>query len=277
MVHGTGAILVAVDLRARASAWLDDEPRVSVETLLGSETVPRGEPGARLRALVRVANSVLERSGGGGGMRVSVESDIPPGMGLGSSSAACVAAAGAAHGLFGTPGRDEVLRTAIEAERAEFPRASGADAAASVHGGAVRFDGAARRIACSPSLVPVIVPSSARHRTAEMVALVGRFKERNPARWARLCELESELLARAEPMLASGDAGGLAGLMRENHEYLREVGASTPELDAIVGAMGGGKMTGAGGGGCAVSFSDGRAAFRGDIGARIDARGLEVF
>lgn len=277
VVHGTGAILAAVDLRARAVARLDAEPRVTVETPFGSEVTERGGLGSRLRSLVRAANSALDDAGAPGGMVLSVESDIPSGMGLGSSSAACVAAAGAARGLFGKPGRKEVLRAAIEAERAEFPRASGADSAVSVHGGVVFFDGSVRALGCSPRLVPVIVPSSSRHRTAQMVADVYEFKERQPDRFARLCELESRILARAEPMLESGDAGGLAELMRENHEYLREMGASTPELDDIVKGMGGGKLTGAGGGGCAISVSDGPAGVPGDIKAGVDMRGLEVF
>ena len=274
VVHGTGAILAAVTLRARATARPDDEPRVSVDTMFGSETVARGEPGSRLRPLVHIANAALEA--GGEGMSISVESDIPSGMGLGSSSAACVAAAGAALGLYGEPDKKDVLRAAIDAERADFPSASGADSAASVHGGVIYFDGAARALPCSPDLVPVIVPSSSRHRTADMVSAVGRFRDLNPARFAHLCEMESRILERAEPMLESGDAAGLAELMGENQQYLREMGASTPELDRIIGEMGGGKITGAGGGGCAVSVSDGPLA-PGAIDARIDGRGLEVF
>ena len=275
VVHGTGAILAAITLRARATASLDGEPRVSVDTMFGSETVARGEPGSSLRPLVHIANSALEASGASG-MSISVESDIPSGMGLGSSSAACVAAAGAALGLHCEPDRKDVLRAAIEAERVEFPSASGADSAASVHGGVVYFDGSARALPCSPALAPVIVPSSSRHRTADMVAAVGRFRDLNPDRFARLCGLESGILERAQPLLESGDAGGLVALMDENHRYLREMGASTPELDRIIGEMGGGKLTGAGGGGCALSVSDGPRA-SGAIDARMDGRGLEVF
>ena len=277
VVHGTGAILAAVDLRVRAVARLDVEPRVTVETPFGSEITERNSPGSRLRSLVHAANSALDDADVPGGIVVSVESDIPSGMGLGSSSAACVATVGAARGLFGKPDRKEVLRAAIEAERAEFPQASGADSAVSVHGGVIFFDGSVRVLRCSPRLVPIIVPSSSRHRTAQMVSEVYKFKQQHPDRFARLCELESKILARAEPMLESGDADGLVELMRENHEYLREMGASTSELDSIVKGMGGGKLTGAGGGGCAISISDGPTDVSGDVGVGIDVRGLEVF
>lgn len=277
VVHGTGAILAAITLRASAAARLDAEPRVTVETPFGSEVAERGSPGSRLRSLVHAVNSALDDAGRTGGMVLSVESDIPPGMGLGSSSAACVAAAGAARGLFGRPERDEVLRAATEAERVEFPQASGADTAASARGGVIFFDGNVRELRCSPRVKPVIVQSSSRHRTARMVAAVNKFKQLQPERFARLRELEYRVLARAEPMLESGDIAGLAELMLENHKYLKEMGASTPELDGIVEGMGGGKLTGAGGGGCAISVSDGSAETPGNIGAGVDWRGLEVF
>ena len=274
VVHGAGAIVAAIGLRARADASRLDEPRIAIETHFASETVGRGEPGSRLRPLVRAAESALR--GRGGGVSVRLDSDIPGGMGLGASSAACVAVAGAALGLFGRPGREEVARAALEAERAEFPAASGADTAACARGGVIYFDGEARPVPCSPRIFPVIVPSSSRHRTARMVEAAGRFREARPARFGQLCRAASGIAARAEPMLESGDAGGLRALMRENHAHLREIGVSTPELDRIAGEIGG-KMTGAGGGGCAVSVSDGPPGAPGALGAGIDRRGLEVF
>ena len=277
VVHGTGAVLLSISLRARATATLHDEPLLRVETHFASETVERGGRGERLGPLVRAAESVLEKNGEPGGMSLSLESDIPGGMGLGSSSAACVAAAGAALGLFGGVDRGEAVRVAVEAERSEFPAASGADSAASAHGGAIYFDGAARPLPCSHRLRPVVVPSSSRHRTARMVEIAGRFRDSHPARFGQMCAEVSGMMERAGPMLERGDAGGLSSLMLENHACLRELGVSTAELDSIVESMGGGKMTGAGGGGCAVSFSDGPPGAAGAMDVSVDRRGLEVF
>lgn len=277
VVHGTGAVLVAITPRARAVAEPLEAPRISVETHYASETVARGGACSRLGPLVRAAEAALEANGDPNGMSVRLESEIPGGMGLGASSAACVAVAGAAFGLYGRPSAEKVARAALEAERSEFPAASGADHAACAHGGAVYFDGGARRLEVSDSLRPVVVPSSSRHRTARMVEVAGRFRKSDPARFEELCRTVSGIMERAEPMLASGDAGGLAALMLENHACLREIGVSTPELDRIVEQMGGGKMTGAGGGGCAVSVSDGPALPPGAMDVGMDRRGLEVF
>ena len=277
VVHGTGAVLAAITPRARAVARPLGAPQISIETHYASETVARGGAGSRLGPLVRAAEAALEENCDENGMSVRLESDIPGGMGLGASSAACVAVAGAAFGLYGRPSAEKVARAALEAERSEFPAASGADHAACAHGGAIYFDGAVRRLRVSPRLRPVVVPSSSRHRTARMVEIAGRFRKSDPARFEELCRTVSAIMERAEPMLASGDAGGLASLMLQNHACLRELGVSNPELDGIVEQMGGGKMTGAGGGGCAVSVSDGPARAPGAMDVGMDARGLEVF
>ena len=69
-----------------------------------------------------------------------VDSQIPHGVGLGSSSACCIAAAHAAAGLYPEYTNEDIFKIALQAERTAFENASGADSAASMHGGILRFD-----------------------------------------------------------------------------------------------------------------------------------------
>ena len=65
------------------------------------------------------------------------------------------------------------------------------------------------------------------------------------------------LVRAAEPAIAAGQLALLGRLMHCNHELLRALGVSTPELDAMVdraaahGALGA-KLTGGGGGGAII-------------------------
>ncbi len=67
---------------------------------------------------VRAAAAIFRRAGlAPGGLAVHIESNIPPGVGLGSSATALVGGAMAANVLIGCPlSRDEVLRAAIQIE-----------------------------------------------------------------------------------------------------------------------------------------------------------------
>ena len=53
-----------------------------------------------LGPLAYIARKMFEKSNSAGGVHVKVDSQIPHGVGLGSSSACCIAAAHAAAGLY---------------------------------------------------------------------------------------------------------------------------------------------------------------------------------
>ena len=69
---------------------------------------------------------------------MKIESDIPIGAGLGSSSACC-AAASAVLNLFNSTNEKEILELSIQAEKTIFPNSSGADCTVSVHGGIMKY------------------------------------------------------------------------------------------------------------------------------------------
>ncbi len=300
VADGGTALACAIDARVSAEARPRAGGTVRIESRMGAAeagTAPGDGDGAvppALRPLLFAA-----RESGAGGLELTVESPLTPGMGLGSSSACCVAAAGALLRLArgSEPPIKDALDLASRAERTAFPGASGVDAAACAHGGAMLYSAATGRRPvgapgdgdpCSPRLV--VAESSRAHSTAEAVARAGRFRDANPSEYSEMRSSAGKLASAGAHALASGDLAWLGWCMSENQALLARLGASNAELDALAEAGGGlshgAKITGAGGGGCAVALADrGRAprtarAFlkagaRRCFTARIDREGLE--
>lgn len=261
MVHGTGALLCAIGRRARVTCSGTAGGAVRVRSAYGDEAVPASGALSSVSAhhlpVVQVAREA------GGGLDVSVESDIPAGVGLGSSSACCVAAAGAILGA-AVPA---AIAAALRAERTVFAAASGADTAACAAGGVIAFSGGSHEACAAPAGASLVVASTGRaHATADVVAAVRRRAESDAARFGSLCERVSGLLDDARAALRSGDLVALGRHMAENQECLERIGVSDAGLDRLVRAASatsyGAKLTGAGRGGCAIALVDGSNAAR---------------
>ena len=308
VVHGTRAILAAINRRITVTSRITGEPTVSIRSDLGECEVDAGPPppgggGAappELRPFEFLARKMIgEFAGGGGGggragIRMEIESEIPRGAGLGSSSASCVAAACSVSRLF-TAGhtRDDICRMAIEAERTIFENTSGADCTACAHGGVILYGRGAgfERIGPGPGMRLVISDSGIARSTGEVAARVARFRDRDPERFGSICARESALIDRAVSLIRRGDHRALGEAMRENQRHLRDIRVSSGALEDMIRVADscsfGSKITGAGGGGCIVSMADAASAGRvaealrgGGIrsfAAEIDHSGLEAF
>ncbi len=301
VVHGSGAVLAAIDKRVVVSSRIVDRPVIEVRSGLGECEVDvggaGGEAGAgaagRLGPFVFIAKRMIDRfAAKGGGIRVEIESEIPHGVGLGSSSAACVAAAASISGLYTRLDKSEVCRLAIEAEKTIFERTSGADCTACTYGGVIRYGGGGgggggkegagfERIGCGAGLDLAVSDSGGVHSTSEVVEGVSEFGRRNPERFAEMCRCVSGLVDRAGGLVRGGDAGLLGAMMRENQGYLAEIGVSNESLDRIVGIADrhgslGSKITGAGGGGCVISMAGG-AVSAGRLADGIGRNGIRCF
>ena len=93
----------------------------------------------KFRPFFHLAKKIINQNDVKNGVNIEIESDIPIGAGLGSSSACCVAAAASISGLFSKPENDKVIELAIDAERTIFPKTSGADCTVSALGGIIEY------------------------------------------------------------------------------------------------------------------------------------------
>ncbi len=287
VVHGTGAILCAIDRRATVTAEQTNDGMVSIESSIGSVV---SEQGRRISDINQELRPFYHLADGMGGVRITIDSEIPVGAGLGSSSACCVAGAAAVLGLGGNAGREDVLRLAVEAERTMFENTSGADCAVCTYGGIGRYDrsGGFVRLDAGISIDLVIADSRMSHSTDAVVERVRAFREQNMEDFAAMCSEESEIIDAIPAMLAAGDFRGLGGMAARNQRLLGRVGVSNDTLDEMVrigqDASFGAKITGAGDGGCVIAITDGPGRhkamerFKGNgyecFAARIDQTGL---
>jgi len=226
VVHGTKAILAAIDKRVTVTTTFTDNKTIKVNSQLGTIEVPitinDGEPKdkhekiifkgssheevkSEFRPFVYLANRLMSNSDQvwhpGNfhffrrclGLEITIDSDIPIGVGLGSSSACCVAAAGSIFGLFKEWWSDEILKISIEAEKTIFPDTSGADCTVCTYGGMIEYP-SVEKIGNTFDLNLLIANSMIPHNTKNSVEKVNKFKENNEERFSQLYDLETKLI-----------------------------------------------------------------------------------
>lgn len=296
VVHGVRAILCAIDRRVFVTAETIDEEKIIIESDIGGLSLDKNRDidgiDSPLKPFYFLADKLLKGQSGVAGVKVSVKSEIPLGVGLGSSSACCVAGAGAISGLFSKKTKSEVLELAVEAEKTIFKDTSGADCTVSTHGGIMAYDKTGfAKIESEPDFQLVISNSNIKHSTQKVVAGVQRFKDENEDEFAELCSRESELVDDALRMLKENEITQLGQKVIENQRFLEAIGVSNDTLREMVEIGNrtsfGAKITGAGGGGCILSLTNGENAdktlreFKNKnyecFLARIDFRGLDTF
>jgi mevalonate kinase len=229
----------------------------AVERALGGEAVhPVAQALQAIAAEVAAcAGCPLERVAA----RLWGSAAIWAGAGLGSSAAMTVAVARALAGHVGAPLTEQELREAAGAgERVFHGKPSGLDVALAVSGRAGVFTRAGGLVELElPPLTLVIGHSGAPRSTARMVARVAERTggDRDDERLRALAEAAEEGIAAA----GRGELAALGAAMRRAQRGLASLGVSTEMLDEMcasaeaAGALGA-KLTGAGGGGCAIAL-----------------------
>ena len=121
VVHGTKAILAAIDKRVTVTSTFTENKTIKVNSQLGTLEVPmlssHEEMKSEFRPFVYLVNKMINSHQDVNGLEITIDSDIPIGVGLGSSSACCVAAAASITELFNELSSEEILKMSIEAEK----------------------------------------------------------------------------------------------------------------------------------------------------------------
>jgi mevalonate kinase len=216
---------------------------------------------AILYPLYASARSVLSERHQILGLDIVVNSEIPHGIGLGSSAASCVATVAAVDSLFHKPDKQYVCDRAIKSERLIHHNSSGADCYISTFGGLMYYikNEGFNKIYSKKDLSLIIGNTGIRHSTGVLVASVKKFKDKNSSLFNSLSH-HAEIICRdAFTAITKGDEKKLGKLMIENHTLLQHIGVSHDKIDYLVnlcienGALGA-KLTGAGGGGIMIAL-----------------------
>jgi len=220
-------------------------------------------------------------------LHVEVCSSIPVGSGLGSSAAVSVAVARAVAGL--VDGLDSaelsasIRKISIEAETLAHGKPSGIDTEVCITQRAVRFVKGSEpdvvRWGRSPRIGLVLMNTGVPSSTSHMVARASKYIQRNSAGFERLRKEYIKDLEKTCAALEEGDYKALGVLADRQHERLRILEVSSPELEKLVitaRALGanGAKLSGAGGGGVAFAVCEGGEEER--LGEKLRAEGIDV-
>jgi len=261
VVHGTKAILAAIDKRVTVTSSFTEDKIIKVNSELGTIEVPisssHEEVKSEFRPFVYLANKMINSNQNVNGLEITINSDIPIGVGLGSSSACCVAATASISGLFKELSSEEILKMSIEAEKTIFPDTSGADCTVCTYGGMIEYPDV-EKIDNTFDLNLLIANSMIPHNTKNSVEKVNKFKENDEERFSQLCDLETKLIDEVITAMKNNDTTTFGLKMSENQKYLEEIQISNDTLRDMISYLKeislGTKITGAGDGGCIIAL-----------------------
>ncbi|HEY7400405.1 MAG TPA: GHMP kinase [Actinomycetota bacterium] len=275
--HGGAVLSATIDhhVRVRVSSRRDRNVRVRSNDL-GRLVEYHLDDGPRYDGVMDLVKAAIERVGVPGGIDVSIESDAPPGSGLGGSSALVVGVVAAVASLRDVPlTADELARMAHAIERRDLGIAGGwQDQYAAAFGGLNLIEFTASEVFVSPLDVDPVVLARLKERL--LLCYTG-----NVRRNAGLIDAQIRLHAegREETMLgmkqlhamvyAMRDAieqdrlDVLGGMLREAFEQKKRMNPHIAEHTPIEGMLAaarragaiGGKICGAGGGGYLLVYS----------------------
>jgi mevalonate kinase len=282
VVYGSPAILAAINKRISVDARtiIHDENKIVIRSDIGvaGEYHNNGEFNAleggskakavldplygAIRQVLLMRNKKKKKKNIG--IEIGISSRVPPGIGLGSSAASCVATVAAVDSLFQkNPSRQKVCELAIESERLIHKRTSGADCYVSTFGGLMQYYSKSKNfknIETKGSLSLVVASTGIKHSTSDLVAGVKRFKDTNRILFESLSRQASDICLQACSAIESGKCDKIGELMNENQIILQQIGISHHKVRDIIdicskaGAMGA-KITGAGGGGAVIALA----------------------
>ncbi len=194
---------------------------------------------------------------------IRLDSEIPLGGGLGSSSAFCVALTAALyHFIDKMLNKDKICYESIQAEKILNRDTSGADCSICTFGGLGQFDrlnGFKRISADFSDYQFLIINSGITHDTFSMIEKVAKIKNNYPNDFNILCNQYGDIYNQVFSYLEHNDIGNIGELLNRNHQLLVSLSLSNPIIDKIInicnseGSLGT-KITGAGGGGSVLSF-----------------------
>ena len=265
VVYQNRAILGAINKYATVTTEKTNTDNILISSSLGQSSIKKDENVSNIEKKFRpffyIAKQVIEKNNFDKGITIKIESDIPIGAGLGSSSACCVAAAASVLNLFNNSDEKEVLELAIQAEKTIFPNTSGADCTVSVSGGIIEYqkEKGFSKIETENEFNFIIIDSEHVHSTDKVVERVRKFKENNSDLFTELCSEEERLITKALESMKKNDLETIGKCMAQNQMFLEQIGVSNDELLSITKEIEkitfGAKITGAGDGGCIIALT----------------------
>ena len=262
VVYGEPAISVAIDKRISC-----EMKKAKEKTTVNGYVIDEKHQAYILEA--------IKRSSYEDPLKITTESNLPSGAGLGSSAAVTVSSVGCLKSILDEFDEESVAKTSFEIEFFVQGGASPIDTSTSTHGSGIMLSSRKRKSFLwqikkderrwkihhrnIPDISIVVGDSRVHARTGPLVDKVRRFYEKSNFAKEIICEI-GELVKKGATALEENDLDEVGKLMNENHRLLSILGVSHPKLDGLVKSAQrhsyGAKLTGAGGGGSMVAITD---------------------
>jgi mevalonate kinase len=199
----------------------------------------------------------------GDDLEIELDSDIPPGAGLGASAASAHAIVEAVRVHAGQALDEESRFHLVQtAERVAHGNPSGLDARATRARTPVAFSGGVTSdLDLGGSFSFAVADTGVRSPTRDAVAGVREFVDADPDRGSELLERLAVLTRAAALDLGQGRIADLGTRLDAAQEALDALGVGHPAIDRLLVAAraagaAGAKLTGAGRGGCVIAVAD---------------------
>lgn len=200
-----------------------------------------------------------------GGFAISTRSEFKRDYGIGSSSAVVAATLFGLSQLFGAElSHEDLLQMGFEAIQRVQQLGSGADLAAAIYGGTLYYENTTPRTAYPlnvENLPLLVIYSGHKASTVNYVSEVGELRDRYPEVVNSIIQTMYTIVQQGRVALEAADWQTLGDLMNIQHGLLHALGVDTSNLARTVlkareaGAWGA-KLSGAGGGDCAIVLTD---------------------
>lgn len=268
------AIAAAIDLRAKVEANFNDskyfsltEKKSNFKIIVNFDDIINGcidSYDRFFKPLLFILHEISKYLQFKSGIDFIIDSDIPIGVGLGSSAAVSVAFSAATLKLLNYNfSMEDIVNFASRGEYLAHERPSGIDPTISTFGGILVYRRSEGFRALNISINnPVIIGVTNESRyTAEMVMKVLNFKAKYPKIFDVLYEANDIIVYEAIEALKYNDLHKIGDLMNIAHGLLSSIGVSSLSLERLIyaarnaGAYGA-KITGAGGGGAIIAVCD---------------------
>ena len=253
VLHGSPAVVAAMDKRIHVHIRHCHSNDIHIKSLLGSftgslEALEHVPELSYVFASISVASPQIK------GIEICINSDFSSLWGLGSSAAITSATLAALH-LFmhgDQPSDQTLFKQAMDVLKLLNKKGSGADMAASIFGGIIKY--------CNnhTSLLPKI-PNLFVIYTGNK-ASTDQAIQRTAMTPQLLAKIDESTLHGIKAILAS-DWDSLAKVMNQQHQYLVALGTQTPAISFIIQSqhlspsIAGIKISGAGFGDCLIGLS----------------------
>lgn len=266
VVYGRPAVAAALEHGLGASAEPDDDgPTLRIPGWGKNGMVVRlAAPNKAFDAIARAYAAALDAAElGRPPVCLTLDGELPLGVGLGSSAAFAVAILRALADFRGRPfSPAELLEAAALVETVFHGTPSGLDHTVVADGGCLRFQKDAEPAFTPvklPAPVPLVVAWTLRQgSTRDVVGGLRARRDAHPAPYDRLFDLMAHTAEAGIAALEAGDHAALGALFDINHGLLNACGVSNLENERMVrvardaGALGA-KLTGAGMGGAVIA------------------------